>query len=179
MGAFDEASFLRRLAYLVGVDDLTNCATLSAGSSGGVAIDVEIECPDATTLVMAAKTLKKEGIIRLKKNEIEGKLTLPTKLAGKCSQVLHKWCDIKKQDYGGGKMIATIAFTPGDLDGLAGEIGKMTGGDYQLELPDGMYGEGGGGGGGGGGGDGGKKGKKDKKKKKAKVGKKEKKGRGR
>ena len=58
------------------------------------------------------KALKKEGVIRLKKNETVGKLTLPTKLAGKCSQVLHKWCDIKKQDYGGGKMGATIAFTP-------------------------------------------------------------------
>ena len=62
MATFNEASFLRRLATLVGVEDLTESANLSAGSSAStIVIDVEIACPDATTLVMAAKTLKKSA----------------------------------------------------------------------------------------------------------------------
>ena len=57
---FDESAFIRRLAVLVGVDPANIGATLSAGSSEGtILMDVEIRCPDATTLVMGAKTLKK------------------------------------------------------------------------------------------------------------------------
>ena len=60
MDTFNEGAFLRRLATLVGVDDIMEGASLSAGSSAStIAIDTEITCPDATTLVMAAKTLKK------------------------------------------------------------------------------------------------------------------------
>lgn len=60
IGQFAEAQFIRRLATLVGVRDLNISATLStASASNAIAIDTEIACPDATTLVMAAKTLKK------------------------------------------------------------------------------------------------------------------------
>jgi len=60
IGSFGEAQFIRRLATLIGVGDMQISATLSAGSTANsIAIDTSIQCPDATTLVMAAKTLKK------------------------------------------------------------------------------------------------------------------------
>ena len=60
--SFDEASFLRRLATLVGVKPELLNAILSAGPSAqSLVVEVEIHCPDATTLVMAAKTLKKDA----------------------------------------------------------------------------------------------------------------------
>lgn len=61
VGAFNESAFLRRLATLVGVDDfdISQSTSTSAGLSNSAFIDVEICCPDATTLVMAVKTLKK------------------------------------------------------------------------------------------------------------------------
>jgi len=60
MATFNEKTFLRRLATLVGVEDVMDSAIVSTGSSSHTTIvDVEIRCPDATTLVMTAKTLKK------------------------------------------------------------------------------------------------------------------------
>lgn len=60
ISTFAETQFIRRLATLIGVSDTQISATLSAGSSANVVVmDAEINCPDATTLVMAAKTLKK------------------------------------------------------------------------------------------------------------------------
>jgi len=60
VATFDAKAFLRRLATLIGVEDVMDGAVLSAGSSmNTVVIDTEISCPDATTLVMTAKTLKK------------------------------------------------------------------------------------------------------------------------
>ena len=60
IGTFGEAQFIRRLATLIGVGDTQISAMLSAGSNGSsIVVDTEISCPDATTLVMAAKTLKK------------------------------------------------------------------------------------------------------------------------
>lgn len=59
MATFDEGAFLRRLATLVGVEDMLQAVVSAGSSASSIAIDTEIECPDATTLVMAAKTLKK------------------------------------------------------------------------------------------------------------------------
>lgn len=60
LSTFDDAALLRRLATLLGIEDAAVGATLSAGANvSTVVVDAEIECPDATTLVMAAKTLKK------------------------------------------------------------------------------------------------------------------------
>ena len=60
VATFDDGALLRRLATLLGVEDSAIGATLTSGADATtVVIDAEIECPDATTLVMAAKTLKK------------------------------------------------------------------------------------------------------------------------
>ena len=58
--SFDESAFLRRVTTLVGVDPSMVSASLTAGTTGSaINIDAEIKCPDAVTLVMAAKTLNK------------------------------------------------------------------------------------------------------------------------
>ena len=62
MEGFDENAFTRRLATLVGVESIDpKAVSLNkyTANPDTFAIDVEIACPDATTLVMAAKTLKK------------------------------------------------------------------------------------------------------------------------
>ena len=59
VATFDDRALLRRVATLVSVEEKAVSATLSSGSEGVVLVDIEIGCPDATTLVMAAKLLKK------------------------------------------------------------------------------------------------------------------------
>lgn len=59
VATFDDSALLRRVATLVSVEEKAVSATLSSGSEGVVLVDIEIGCPDATTLVMAAKLLKK------------------------------------------------------------------------------------------------------------------------
>jgi len=59
LATFDDAAMLRRLATLVGVPDSNVGAVLSNGiAPRSIVIDAEVGCPDATTLVMAAKMLK-------------------------------------------------------------------------------------------------------------------------
>ena len=59
---FDDLAFVRRVTTLLGLKDKAVGATMSMGVAGAqpsILIDAEIACPDATTLVMAAKMLKK------------------------------------------------------------------------------------------------------------------------
>jgi hypothetical protein len=57
---FDDNAFLRRLSTLVGVEyGLLGGLVSGSARKGCLVFDAEIRCPDAMTLVMAAKTLKK------------------------------------------------------------------------------------------------------------------------
>ena len=56
---FDEAAFLRRLAILVGVEPSLGATLTTGPSRGTISIDCEMNCPDATTIVLTAKTLRK------------------------------------------------------------------------------------------------------------------------
>ena len=57
---FDDNAFLRRLSTLVGIDyGLLGGLVSGSAKRGCIVFDAEIRCPDATTLVLAAKTLKK------------------------------------------------------------------------------------------------------------------------
>ncbi len=77
-------------------------------------------------------------VIKLKRSEIEGKLTVPHAVIGQAQASIRKYCQVRNEDYTGEGCVMQVALTPGDFDVFMKELGGVTKGDFQFDI-DGMH----------------------------------------
>lgn len=63
-------------------------------------------------------------IVKLKRSEMEGRLTVPHAWAGQSQGVIRKYCTIHSEDYTGEGVVMRIALVPGDFDIFMKELVK-------------------------------------------------------
>jgi rRNA metabolism SBDS family protein len=72
--------------------------------------------------------------IKLKRSEIEGKLSIPHKVLGQSQAVVRKYCQINKEDYTNDGVEMRVALVPGDFDTFMKELAGVTKGDFQFDV---------------------------------------------
>lgn len=77
------------------------------------------------------------GKLTLKKNLMEGQITIPLKYIGQCYNPINGLSTIDKENYGAKHYTAHLSLTPSAYDQLSQKINTITKGDFQFEL-DGM-----------------------------------------
>jgi ribosome maturation protein SDO1 len=74
--------------------------------------------------------------LALKKNELEGSVTVPQKSLGGAKGIIQKWCSINgTPDYKSDNVVFKIGLSPGDWDIFMKEMSSATGGDFTFDLP--------------------------------------------
>ena len=74
------------------------------------------------------------GIIKLKRSEITGKLTLPHAVVGQSQAVIRKYCVVQAENYGDEGVVMHISLVPGDFDIFMKELGGVTKGDFAFDI---------------------------------------------
>ncbi|KAL0215694.1 hypothetical protein P9112_007878 [Eukaryota sp. TZLM1-RC] len=74
------------------------------------------------------------SMIPMKKSEIEGSISLPHAHLGKCLPIVHRYCNVRKENYGSSGAVFDVAIAPGDFDPLNRELSDASKGECSIDI---------------------------------------------
>jgi len=91
--------------------------------------------PAATTEKQVQDIAKRlPEVLPIKRQEVEGTLTIPNKHIGACAGVIAKYVKVKNEKYSEGECTMEVALVPGDYNSLLSDLNRITKGEFQFEV---------------------------------------------
>jgi ribosome maturation protein SDO1 len=97
-------------------------------------LKVKIDPDQPLERLLADVTKRLPDVLTIKRQDVEGQLSIPHKHMGAVGGVLSKYCQVKSERYTGEGCEMQVSLVPGDYAALIADLNKLTKGEFQLEI---------------------------------------------